>query len=208
MAYFPFFVDIKNKNCLVVGGGKVALRKIEKLVPFGPIIKVVSPEVCNEISNMKDLTIEFRKFNDGDIDGADFVISATDDKQLNCHIYDLCSKKSILVNTVDDKENCSFIFPALVNKDNITAAVSTGGKSPLTASYIRKRIESIIDSNLSETVEVLGAIRDDIKCEIKTEEQRKQFYQWVLDKSLKEKINIKTEHSKLLIKEFKEQNEN
>ena len=208
MAYFPFFVDIKNKNCLVVGGGKVAFRKIEKLMPFAPKIKVVAPKICNEIVSMANLEIQCRKFVDSDLDDADFVISATDDENLNSHIYGLCNEKSVLVNTVDDKEKCSFIFPALINKDDITAAVTTGGKSPLAASYIRKEIDRIIDNRLLETVELLGDMREHIKSIIKTEEERKAFYQWLFDKSLRNENNCNTQNAEILVKEFKEQNEN
>lgn len=104
MAYFPFYIDIENKNILVVGGGTVALRKIEKLSPFKPSITVVSPKICEEILKFNVKAVE-REFDDNDLNGTFCVISATDNEQVNSHIFELCKEKNILVNTVDDKEN-------------------------------------------------------------------------------------------------------
>jgi len=123
MAYFPFYIDIKDKKILVVGGGKVALRKVEKLLQFEPKITVVAPFICDEIRKLGVSIIE-RKFIDSDIDNIFCAISATDDEVVNGHIFKLCSEKNILVNTVDDKDKCGFIFPALVNKNGITAGIT------------------------------------------------------------------------------------
>lgn len=109
MAYFPFYIDIKDKKILVVGGGKVALRKVEKLLQFEPKITVVAPFICDEIRKLGVSIIE-RKFIDSDIDNIFCAISATDDEVVNGHIFKLCSEKNILVNTVDDKDKCGFIF--------------------------------------------------------------------------------------------------
>ena len=127
MAYFPFYIDIKDKKILVVGGGKVALRKVEKLLQFEPKITVVAPFICDEIRKLGVSIIE-RKFIDSDIDDIFCAISATDDEVVNGHIFKLCSEKNILVNTVDDKDKCGFIFPALVNKNGITAGITSSGK--------------------------------------------------------------------------------
>ena len=102
MGYFPFFIDIKGKKCIIVGGGNVAARKIEKLLPFEPDITVIAPEISDDITSLNGIKIVKRKFKDDDINGAFFVISASDDEQLNAHIFKLCRKKNILVNTVDD----------------------------------------------------------------------------------------------------------
>ena len=91
MGYFPFFADIKNKRCVVVGGGNVALRKVEKLLPFEPEIVVVAPTVCSELKNISGIEITERNFLDSDIDNTFMVISATDNAELNAHIFSLCS---------------------------------------------------------------------------------------------------------------------
>ena len=89
MGYFPFFIDIKGKKCIIVGGGNVAARKIEKLLPFEPYITVIAPEISDDITSLNGIKIIKRKFRDEDIDSAFFVISASDDEQLNAHIFKL-----------------------------------------------------------------------------------------------------------------------
>lgn len=183
MGYFPFFVDVENQNCLVVGGGVVALRKIEKLLPFNPNITVVSPKVHKEILSIKNINIIKRKFDFNDLKEKSFVITATDDKVLNKEIYNFCKENNIPVNTVDDKDNCSFIFPALARNNGVTVAISTSGKSPLYAKYLRKKIESLIQDSES-IVDNLSKYREKIKNEISLEENRKVAFEKLLEYSL------------------------
>ena len=183
MGYFPFFVDVENKNCLVVGGGVVALRKIEKLLPFNPNITVVSPKVHKEILSIENINIIKRKFDFNDLKEKSFVITATDDKVLNKEIYNSCKENNIPVNTVDDKDNCSFIFPALARNNGVTVAISTSGKSPLYAKYLRKKIENLIQDSES-IVDNLSKYREKIKNEISLEENRKLAFEKLLEYSL------------------------
>ncbi len=183
MGYFPFFVDVENQNCLVVGGGVVALRKIEKLLPFNPNITVVSPKIHKEILSIENINIINRKFDFNDLKEKSFVITATDDKVLNKEIYNSCKENNIPVNTVDDKDNCSFIFPALAKNNGVTVAISTSGKSPLYAKYLRKKIENLIQDSES-IVDNLSKYREKIKNEISLEENRKVAFEKLLDYSL------------------------
>lgn len=183
MGYFPFFVDVENQNCLVVGGGVVALRKIEKLLPFSPNITVVSPKIHKEILSIENINIINRKFDFNDLKEKSFVITATDDKVLNKEIYNSCKENNIPVNTVDDKDNCSFIFPALAKNNGVTVAISTSGKSPLYAKYLRKKIENLIQDSES-IVDNLSKYREKIKNEISLEENRKIAFEKLLDYSL------------------------
>lgn len=183
MGYFPFFVDVENQNCLVVGGGVVALRKIEKLLPFNPNITVVSPKVHKEILSIENIDIIKRKFDFNDLKEKSFVITATDDKVLNKEIYNFCKENNIPVNTVDDKDNCSFIFPALARNNGVTVAISTSGKSPLYAKYLRKKIENLIQDSES-IVDNLSKYREKIKNEISLEENRKVAFEKLLEYSL------------------------
>ena len=183
MGYFPFFVDVENQNCLVVGGGVVALRKIEKLLPFNPNITVVSPKIHKEILSIENINIINRKFDFNDLKEKSFVITATDDKVLNKEIYNSCKENNIPVNTVDDKDNCSFIFPGLAKNNGVTVAISTSGKSPLYAKYLRKKIENLIQDSES-IVDNLSKYREKIKNEISLEENRKVAFEKLLDYSL------------------------
>ena len=180
MAYFPFYIDIEKKDILVVGGGAVALRKVEKLLPFNPVITVVSPEICNEIVKLGVKTVK-RVFADSDLDGMFCVISATNNSQVNEHIYRLCSAKNIHVNTVDDKERCTFIFPALVKENGITAGITTSGKSPVYAKYVKEQLIELLENINADTVEVLWKYRAAIKASINNEEERKEIFTRLLN---------------------------
>ena len=111
MSYFPFFVEIGQKRCLVVGGGTVAFRKIEKLLPFGVEITVVSPSFCAEIEQTEGICRIRKEFQAEDVEDMSFVIGATDCEAVNTRIAAVCHAKHIPVNIVDDAEKCSFFFP-------------------------------------------------------------------------------------------------
>ena len=179
MAYFPFYIDIENKNILVVGGGTVALRKIEKLSPFKPSITVVSPKICEEILKFNVKAVE-REFDDNDLNGTFCVISATDNEQVNSHIFELCKEKNILVNTVDDKEKCGFIFPAIASKNGITAGITTSGKSPIYAKYLKELFVGILESMNENTTEVLWKYRPIIKEKVEKEDDRRKIFEQLL----------------------------
>jgi len=181
MGYFPFYIDIKGKECIVIGGGKTAFRKIRKLIPFEPHIKVISPDILPGISEIPDIEIIKRKYRDGDIDSAFMVISASDDKNLNEGIFKKCRDKNILVNTVDDTEKCGFIFPSLVHEGDITIGISTSGKSPVYAKFLRKNIEDMLDDYYLEIFEVLSRFRPYVKNMFDTEERRKEALEAILD---------------------------
>lgn len=166
MSYFPFFIEIKDKPCLVVGGGRVALRKIEKLLPFGAEITVVSPAFCPEVAELTDIRRIERGFRPTDIEGMLFVIGATDDEAVNREISVRCRERRIPVNIVDDREKCSFFFPALVKRGEFVAGFSSGGGSPLAAQYIRKKVEAEIPDGFETVVEVLAEVRERVKTEI------------------------------------------
>lgn len=186
MPFFPFFVDITQKKCIVIGGGNVALRKVEKLLSFKPDITVIAPAVCDDLSKYSDIHIERREFTDSDIDGAFMVITATDDRALNKRVYELCREKKIPVNTVDDIDNCSFIFPALATKNDVTIGISTGGKSPIFAKYIRRTAEQWLGGDNIEIAELLSRYRPIIRKKLHTEAERKKVMESLLEFCLTE----------------------
>lgn len=180
MGYFPFYIDIKDKKCVIAGGGRVALRKLEKLIPFEPDITVIAPEINSEIESL-GVKLLRRKIQDSDFDGAFFAVSATDDEEVNRHVFELCSRRGILINTVDDMEKCGFIFPALVKRDNITISVSTSGKSPAYAAYLRGRMEDITGEDDEKIVEALWRYRPIIKKKISDLGKRKLIFERLAD---------------------------
>ena len=117
MPYFPMFIDLKDKPVLIVGGGAVALRKLEKLRPYGPALTVVAPEISPEIEAAPDVTVRHRAFQREDLcPPPAMVIAATDDRETNHTVAALCREKNIPVNVADDPAACTFLFPALVQQ--------------------------------------------------------------------------------------------
>ncbi len=181
MAFFPFFIDIADKKILIAGGGNVALRKAQKLLQYGADITVTAPEICAELERLDGVTLIRRGFTDSDADGAFAVIAATDDRALNSHIYELCTRRNILVNTVDDPENCGFYFPALVREGNVTIGISTGGTAPAFAKFVREKVEDELDSFTLGIGEILAGYRPRIKEMFVTEKQRAEAADAIID---------------------------
>lgn len=183
MAYFPFCIDISGKKCVIVGGGSVALRKAEKLLDFGADITVVAPKISRCFEDMP-VTFIRREFAVSDIDDAFMVIYAADDKALAEDIRRVCTEKKIMLNSVDDKENCSFIFPSIVQKDNITISISTGGTSPVFAKHLKERIDELLDEHTLEIAAVMSEYRNVIKNTFTNEELRSSANEILLEMCL------------------------
>jgi len=199
MSYFPFFIDLENQKGLIVGGGRIAAEKVEKLLPFGPRLTLIAPKIQDELSANAALDCLFRKFRDEDVDGMLFVVAATNDEKLNGHISDLCRQKGILVNVVDDKEKCGFLFPSLVQEGDLTIGVSTAGASPQVAVTLRKRIEKMIGPRMGEILIYLRELRPIAKEQIKDGKKRRTFFIEAADKCLAlDRALDETETEKLL----------
>ncbi len=167
MNLFPFFIDLEDKPVLIVGGGKVAAEKYEKLKQFTSEITIVAKE--SDISCEK---LHLRKFEDADLEGFEVVICATDDRELNKYIAEKCMENRVLVNTVDDPELCSFIFPSLIKTDNVSIGVTSSGKSPLVSQHIRKEIEKTLPENLDDIIDELYALKLELKETVPAQKDR------------------------------------
>lgn len=172
MAYFPFFVDISAGDGLIVGGGTVALRKIEKLLPYSPRLTVCAPAFLPEIEKIPELTLLRRSFEPSMVEGKLFVIAATDDNSLNGQISTLCRERNIPINAVDDRENCTFLFPALVKRGELSIGISTGGASPSAAIHWKKQIDRLIPQDAGGLLDYLDGLRDTVKEAIPEEKTR------------------------------------
>lgn len=145
-----------------MGGGTVALRKAEKLLPYGPELTVVAPEPVPALTALP-VTLERRRFRETDLEGAGFVIAATDDREENHRISALCRGQNIPVNAVDDREACSFLFPALVRRGNLSVGISTGGSSPTAAVWLKEQIEGLLPEHTEEILTWLEGQRPMLK---------------------------------------------
>ena len=193
MAYFPFFMDIEGQNCLIVGGGKVALRKAEKLLPYGPVIHVVSPGFAEEFFSMSALYLTEEQFRPEMLENMSFVIAATDDTELNHRVSVLCRARNIPVNVVDDKDACSFIFPALVKRGALSVGISTGGASPSAAIYLKDRINALLPERLDEILSFLEAARIDVKSAFPAEEDRSAVFKELFTLCMQRKAPLTAE---------------
>ncbi len=162
MSFFPMFMDMQDLKVLVVGGGNIATEKLEKLVDFTKEITVIASEVSVEANTLiKEhcLVLYQRAYMEGDIQGFDIVIVATDTVDLHKAIYEESRGSRILVNSVDNTDYCDFIFPSYVKKDDLTIAFSTGGASPAFAKHIRRHFEKIIPDSVGEFLAKMKALR-------------------------------------------------
>ena len=178
MGWFPFFIQLEGARGLLVGGGRVALRKAEKLLPFGAQLTVVAPCICPPLAALPGLTLCRRAFADSDLSPApDFVIAATGDRALDRRIAALCRSRRILVNVVDDPAACGFYFPALVQRGRLCIGISTGGASPTAAAWLRQKIEALLPPGFDGILDRLAARREAVKAEGGSEAKRAERLQ-------------------------------
>ena len=145
MKYYPIFLDIKDKKCVIVGGGEVAARKAERLLDCGAKVFVISPKLSPEIAALKEknMICHIAAQYTGDlINEAALIIGATDDEKTNAQISLDARGKGIPVNIVDDPQKCDFILPAVVQRGDLAITIGTGGKSPALARHLREELES------------------------------------------------------------------
>lgn len=160
MGWFPMFTDLSGRECVVVGGGTVALRKVGKLLPYGPRITVIAPRIRPELRTMAGVSCVEEPFDETRIPaGCACVIAASDSREANHAAAAYCRLHGIPVNTADCPEECTFLFPALVTRGQLTVGISTGGASPVAASCLREQIESILPENTEELLNFLETLR-------------------------------------------------
>lgn len=187
MPLFPMFVNLENAPVLLAGGGTVALRKAEKLLPYGAQITVVAPDIVPELAALPGLTLCRRPFEESDLQGPPaLVIATTDDTPLNREIAALCKVRRIPVNVVDDLTACGFVFPALVNRGRLSVGISTGGASPTAAVWLKERIEALLPLHFADSLERLEALRPALKAREPDEHARAERFRAAFERELAE----------------------
>ena len=184
MNYFPVFFDLTGQKLLIVGGGEVALRKVSLLERTGALLTVVAPEIAPELLQLAatgTLQLAIREFAPEDLDGARLVIVATSRRAVNRWIANLSESRSIPVNVVDDREASRFIVPAIIDRDPVLVAVSTGGTSPVLARRLRERLEALIPARIGELASWLKALRGTARQKLRDTEERRRFFEAVVD---------------------------
>ncbi len=182
--YFPIFFDLNNQPVLVVGGGEVALRKVSLLERCGARITVVAPEIAPELeerAERKAIIALAREFEPSDLQGARLVIVATSKRAVNRWIATLSEAQGIPVNVVDDKEASRFIVPAIVDRDPVIVAISTGGTSPVLARRLRERLEAFIPKRFGEFALWLQNLRRSSMDKLRDTQERRRFFESLVD---------------------------
>jgi precorrin-2 dehydrogenase / sirohydrochlorin ferrochelatase len=164
--YYPIFLRIHRSKCVVVGGGRVALRKVRMLLDCGGEVKVVSSTFhfnLLQLAEKKAIRLIRRDYKEGDLTGAAIVIAATDQQEINRRIAGEAKRAGALVNVVDDPEPSSFILPSCFRKGGLTFAVSTGGKSPALARKIRTELQKNFGKEYAALLLIIGEVRSSLK---------------------------------------------
>jgi len=191
MQYFPIFLDTSELQCLVVGAGEVAARKVELLLKTSAQITVVAPWVCDTVKKFAEegkLDLHVRPYKIEDLADKRVVFVATDDTTLNAEIHDHARAQKVLVNVVDNTPLCEFITPSIVDRSPIIIAMSSGGVAPVLLRYLRQKLESVIPQKISLLGKFSEKFRAQVKNRFSSVTQRRYFWEDVLDGDIAEQV--------------------
>jgi len=184
MDYLPLFHNVINKNCLVIGGGSVATRKVRLLMSASANVTVIAPSLSSELSklaNTQQLKHINRTFQDGDTARFSLVVCATNIQATNATVSAEAHLNNIPVNVVDQPELCSFIFPAIVDRSPITIGISSGGVAPVLVRLTRAKLETLLPQSLGKLASLAAKYRQTVKQHFSNSEQRRIFWEKIFD---------------------------
>ncbi len=187
MRYYPVNLDIRNRKCLVVGGGDVGTRKAVTLLDCGALVTVVSINAGEKLLTLAEsglVELKRRPYTGADLDGMFLVICATDDEELNLQVSEDAGKLNMLCNIADRPEACNFILPALMKQGDLVIAVSTSGKSPAFAKKIRKDLEKQFGNEYADFLKLMGAIRKKLLSKRHEPEAHKPLFEKLINKEI------------------------
>lgn len=190
--YYPVYLDLAGRLCVVVGGGAVARRKATTLSGYGADVVVIAPAVSEELLQMEAdglITVEQRGYVRGDLEGAFLVVCATDSEEVNRAVYAEADGRGCLVNVVDVPELCNFIVPSIVRRGGLQIAISTGGAAPVVAKRLRKRFQDEFGDEWAEYVSLMGEVRVLVMARVAGGEAvRKPIFEAIADSDLLERL--------------------
>ena len=187
MDYFPAFLNLRARRCLLVGGGKIALQKARGLVSAGAVLRIVAPQVTQELKKLaasNGFTVLRRVFEPDDLIDQWLVVSATGVPDVEGAVFKAATKARIFCNGVDDRRNCSYITPAIVDRGELVVAISSGGAAPVLARRIRAQIELLLPSGLAGLVRLAGKWRVRVTASIEAGLGRRRFWETVFEGSV------------------------
>lgn len=188
--YYPIFIDLKALPVLVVGGGNVALRKVQTLLNHGSLVRIVSPRLVPELQELIDETTCVwvpKEYSTEDIQDAMLIYSCTEIEEVNAQVSRDAKSHYRLVNVVDDPEKCSFIVPSIMEQGDLKIAVSTGGSSPIVARQVRAELEDLYGPEIAEYLSLLKSWRNKAKSELPLD-KRSVFWERATDGEVRELI--------------------
>ena len=192
MSYLPLFIDTSGKKCLVVGGGKVASRKLIPILESNMHVLLISPEIINDIfENFKDnknFTYQERKFIESDIDDQFLIVAATNCKNTNSLIAKIAKDKNILTNMAENSSIGDTLIPSVVNRDPIKIAISSGAASPILTRLVKTKLETVIPYSFSKLAEVMMEYRSKVKNTFSKISDRRNFWEIFLDGPISEMV--------------------
>ncbi len=162
---YPVNLVLEGRRCLVVGGGSVALRKVEGLLACGATVTVVAPSVDERLRLLPGVVVEERAYRPGEVAGYRLAIAATDSPEVNSAVFDDGEAAGVWVNGADDPANCSFTLPSVLHRGTLMVTVSTGGRSPALSHWLRRRLEVEIGPEFEVLLDLLSSERDLLKAE-------------------------------------------
>lgn len=166
MVYYPVFLDISERRCVIIGGGAVAQRRIEGLLAASAKVTVVSPAITDALAQLVAqgaIRHVARAYEPGDLAGCNLAFVATDDRDIDQSIFSEARLRGVWVNSADNPENCDFILPAVVRRGNLSVAVCTEGASPATTRAIREELETYFTPDYARLVRIAGEVRQELK---------------------------------------------
>lgn len=189
--YYPVNLDLQKKRCLIVGGGKVAERKVEALLECGGLVKIISPNLTPKLKQMVQtgqVDYSNQEFQEKDLEGIFLVIGATNVSTINQQVAQAALAKNILVNIVDAAPLSNFIVPSTHRQGLLSISISTAGASPALAAKIRREIGKKYGQEYAELLELLQEIRPQVIGKYPNQEERKKVFQSIIDSDILELI--------------------
>ena len=189
--FYPVNINLNNMDIIIIGGGRVALRKCKNFLDFKKGVTVVSPELCDGFDEInKNIEIIEDKFRERYLEGFKIAVIATDNKEINREIAIICKKRGIIVNVVDDRELSDFTVSSYVKRGDLLIGISTGGKSPALSARIRRELEEKYDDEFEEYIDILGKLREEVIKKYEDKSERKAVLVRLSEMSLDEIKNI------------------
>ena len=165
MSFFPIYLEMRGRRCLVICGGAVAERKIAHLLEAGAEVTVISPNASENVarwSKNNSIQLEARCYQNGDLDGYELAFVATDDDRVNASVYQEGKSRGVWVNAADDPAHCDFILPSVLRRGDLTVAVSSGGQSPALARTIREELEIYFSREYEQLAQLAAETRAEL----------------------------------------------